>query len=60
MSVTLVKGFDGNKKISGRKRFIVVDVLGLVLALAITSAHIGERAGALLLFTALRSTVQLG
>ena len=37
----------------GRKRFIVVDVLGLVLALRLTSANVGERAGALLLFTAL-------
>ena len=37
----------------GRKRFNVVDVLGLVLALRLTSANVGERAGALLLFTAL-------
>jgi len=37
----------------GRKRFIVVDVLGLVLALRLTPANVGERAGALLVFTAL-------
>ena len=37
----------------GRKRFIVVDVLGLVLALHLTSANVGERAGALVLFGAL-------
>ena len=43
----------GNKKLTGRKRFVVVDVLGLVLALRLTSANVGERAGALLLFTAL-------
>src|ERR1700712_5421735 len=42
----------GNKNLIGRKRF-VVDVLGLVLALRLTSANVGERAGALLLFTAL-------
>ena len=53
MSVTTSKGYDGNKKLTGRKRFIVVDVLGLVLALRLTSANVGERAGALLLFTAL-------
>ena len=53
MSVTTIKGYDGNKKLTGRKRFIVVDVLGLVLALRLTSANVGERAGALLLFTAL-------
>ena len=53
MSVTSLKGYDGNKKLTGRKRFIIVDVLGLVLALRLTSANVGERAGALLLFTAL-------
>ena len=53
MSVTTLKGYDGNKKLTGRKRFIIVDVLGLVLALRLTSANVGERAGALLLFTAL-------
>ena len=37
----------------GCKRFIVVDVLGLVLALHLTSANVGERAGALVLFGAL-------
>ncbi len=53
MSVTTLKGYDGNKKLTGRKRFIIVDVLGLVLALRLTSANVGERAGALLLFTTL-------
>ena len=53
MSVTTLKGYDGNKNLTGRKRFIIVDVLGLVLALRLTSANVGERAGALLLFTAL-------
>jgi putative transposase len=53
MSVTTLKGYDGNKKLTGRKRSIIVDVLGLVLALRLTSANVGERAGALLLFTAL-------
>lgn len=53
MSVTTLKGYDGNKKLTGRKRFIIVDVLGLVLALRLSSANVGERAGALLLFTAL-------
>lgn len=53
MSVTALKGYDGNKKLTGRKRFIIVDVLGLVVALRLTSANVGERAGALLLFTAL-------
>lgn len=53
MSMTTLKGYDGNKRLTGRKRFIIVDVLGLVLALRLTSANVGERAGGLLLFTAL-------
>ena len=43
----------GNKKIQGRKRFIITDVLGLLLALSITEANIGERAGALVVLSKL-------
>jgi putative transposase len=32
------RGYDGNKKINGRKRHIVVDTLGLLLAVAVTAA----------------------
>src|ERR1700723_378551 len=32
------RGYDGNKKITGRKRHIVVDTLGLLLAVAVTAA----------------------
>lgn len=53
MSVSIQKGFDGNKKIQGRKRFIVTDVLGLLLALSIQEANTGERAGALLVLARL-------
>lgn len=45
-SVTKEKGIDGNKKISGRKRFIITDTLGLILAIFIAPANLGERAGA--------------
>ncbi len=45
-SVTKEKGIDGNKKINGRKRFIVTDTLGLILAIFIAPAHMGERQGA--------------
>jgi hypothetical protein len=31
-------GFDGNKKIKGRKRHILVDTLGLIIAVVVTSA----------------------
>ena len=36
------RGFDGGKKVSGRKRHIVVDTLGLLLAVAVTSAALDE------------------
>jgi putative transposase len=32
------RGYDGNKKITGRKRHIVVDTLGLLLAVVVTAA----------------------
>jgi putative transposase len=35
-------GYDGNKKISGRKRHIVVDSLGLLLAVAVTAANLDD------------------
>jgi putative transposase len=37
-----VHGFDGGKKINGRKRHIVVDTLGLLLAVAVTSAALDD------------------
>ena len=33
------KGFDGNKKVQGRKRHIVVDTLGLVLVVVVHAAN---------------------
>ena len=39
-------GFDPGKKIHGRKGFITVDLLGLVLRVLVTSASVPERAGA--------------
>ena len=38
--------FDGGKQIHGRKRFITVDLLGLVLRVLVTSGSVPERAGA--------------
>src|SRR5262245_50639873 len=36
-------GFDGNKKIKGRKRHLLVDTLGLILAVVVTSANADDR-----------------
>lgn len=38
-------GFDGGKKIKGRKRHLLVDTLGLILAVVVTSASADDRAG---------------
>ncbi len=42
-------GFDAGKKIKGRKRHLVVDTLGLVLAVFVHSADVQDRDGAKLL-----------
>jgi len=36
------RGVDGNKKIKGRKRHLLVDVFGIVLAVLITSANMSD------------------
>jgi putative transposase len=46
-------GYDGGKKIKGRKRHIVVDVLGLLLTVMVHSAGIQDRAGARLVIARL-------
>ena len=39
-------GYDGGKKIKGRKRHVVVDTLGLLLAVVVTAANIDDGAAA--------------
>jgi len=48
-----VKGYDAGKKIQGRKRHILVDTLGLLLAVVVTSAAVQDRDGAKMLLQAL-------
>jgi putative transposase len=40
------RGYDGGKKVAGRKRHIVVDSLGMLLAVAVTSAAVDDATGA--------------
>jgi putative transposase len=40
------RGYDGGKKIKGRKRHIVVDTLGLLLAVVVTGAGVDDGAAA--------------
>ena len=39
------RGYDGGKKIAGRKRFILTDSLGLIRALWVTTADVRDRDG---------------
>lgn len=48
-----IKGYDAGKKIQGRKRFLLVDVLGLVMVAIVTSAAVQERDGAKMIFGSL-------
>lgn len=45
------RGFDGGKKVNGRKRHLLVDTQGLMLALKVHAANISDRDGAPLLLT---------
>lgn len=48
------RGYDGGKKITGRKRHILVDTLGLLLAIVVTQAALDDAAAAPLIFQNLR------
>ncbi len=45
-------GYDGNKKIKGRKRHILVDTLGLIITVVVTDAGTDDRVGLVELLTA--------
>ncbi|MFB7213583.1 transposase [Streptomyces sp. NPDC056255] len=48
-------GWDGGKKVGGRKRHVVVDCPGLVLAVAVTAASVQDRDAAVGLLERLRT-----
>src|SRR4029453_11780368 len=45
------RGYDGGKKIKGRKRHVLVDTIGLLLVVLISSAGLDDGAAAIKLFT---------
>jgi putative transposase len=49
------RGYDGGKKISGRKRHILVDSLGMLLAVLVTSAAVDDAVAAQQLFATVNS-----
>ncbi|WP_308378363.1 IS5 family transposase [Streptomyces sp. ISL-87] len=50
------RGFDGGKQINGRKRHVVVDTLGLLLAVTVTAADTGDRTAAQVLLAQVAGT----
>jgi transposase len=40
------RGYDGGKKVPGRKRHVITDCLGLLLVVAVTAANTGDREAA--------------
>jgi len=48
-----VRGYDSGKMVKGRKRHLLVDTMGLVLALVVTAASVSDPQGAKLLFARL-------
>ena len=48
------KGYDAGKKIRGRKRHLVVDTMGLILAVVVHAAHVQDFDGARLVLERLR------
>jgi putative transposase len=45
-----VRGYDAGKKVNGRKRHVLVDVIGLLLMVVVHAANIQDRDGAMLVF----------
>ena len=52
------RGYDGGKKITGRKRHIAVDTLGLLLAVVVTAASVDDAVGAKEVFEQLKPKQQ--
>jgi putative transposase len=49
----VIWGFDGGKRVKGRKRHVGVDTLGLLHGLAVTEANLNDREGAKLVAASL-------
>src|SRR5690348_8339652 len=54
------RGYDGAKKVNGRKRHLLVDTLGLILAVLVHGADVGEREGASWLLRGVLAARQAG
>jgi len=59
VSIKGERGYDGGKKIKGRKRHIIVDTMGLLLLVIVTAASVQDRDGAKLLLARLKIRLEL-
>src|SRR6266545_3921163 len=53
-----LRGYDSGKQVNGRKRHLLVDTLGLLLAVVLTAASLSDAAGARRLFARLGGACQ--
>lgn len=51
-----VRGYDSGKHVKGRKRHVLVDTLGLLMAVVVSAASVSDPAGAKLVFRRLSGT----
>ena len=54
------RGRDNGKQVTGRKRHLLVDTLGLILAIKVTAASVTDHAGARILLGKLLTTIGFG
>ena len=54
-----LSAYDGNKKIKGRKRHLLVDTLGNLLEVVVTAANLNDRAGTKLLLSKVERQIAL-
>ena len=55
-SVPGIRGYDAGKRVTGRKRHLLVDTLGLLLVVVVHAANVSESAGARLVFKQMRGS----
>ena len=53
------RGYDAGKKVKGHKRHLLVDTLGLMMAVVVTAASVQDRDGAKLVLAQMRHTARL-
>ena len=53
-----VKGFDVHKQVKGRKRHLLVDVMGLIIGVVVTGANVQDRDGAKLVLNQIKDAIK--